>query len=127
MLSERLHCTHGRLGPNSLLTREPCTNNIECRAECIDDSHTGLCVCQLLAGQYPDLPAQEAGGSKVILNPPLPTVEELVAANAAAAAAAGGGKGGAKGGAKGGSRPASAAAAAAEKKPAADKDGKKGE
>lgn len=62
----------------------------------------------------------------MILNPPLPTVEELIAANAAAsaAAAAAGGKGGAKGGAKGASRPASAAAP---KKPAGGKDGKKGE
>lgn len=75
------------------------------------------------AGEYPDLPPQEAGGSKAILNPPLPTVEELIAANAAAAAAAGGkGAKGAKGGAKGGSRPASAAAT---KKPGA-KDTKKG-
>ena len=74
------------------------------------------------AGAYPDLPAEEAGGSKVILNPPLPTVEELVAANAAAAAAAGGK--GAKGGAKGGSRPASAATGAG-KKPGG-KDAKKG-
>ena len=36
------------------------------------------------AGEYPELPPQEAGGSKVILNPPLPSVEELIAANAAA-------------------------------------------
>jgi len=75
-----------------------------------------------ITGEYPDLPPQEAGGSKVILKPPLPTVEELIAANAAAAAAAGGK--GAKGGAKGGSRPASAAAGTG-KKPGA-KDGKNG-
>jgi hypothetical protein len=75
------------------------------------------------AGEYPELPPHEAGGSTSILNPPLPTVEELIAANAAAAAAAGGK--GAKGGAKGASRPASAAASAAGKKPGA-KDGKKG-
>lgn len=35
-------------------------------------------------GEYPDLPAGDAGGSKVILNPPLPTLEELLADEAAA-------------------------------------------
>lgn len=78
-----------------------------------------LCVN---AGEYPDLPPAEAGGSKIILNPPLPTVEELLAANAAAAAEAGGK--GAKGG-KGASRPASAAPGPA-KGAAKGKDGKKG-
>ncbi|WIA42292.1 hypothetical protein OEZ86_008306 [Tetradesmus obliquus] len=37
-------------------------------------------------GEYPDLPPEEAGGSKVILQPPLPSVEELLADEAAAAA-----------------------------------------
>lgn len=84
-----------------------------------------VCVCH--TGEYPDLPSESAGGSKAILNPPLPTVEELIANHAAATAAAGG-KGGAKGGAKaaaakGGSRPASAAAAAAGAKPGTAKKG----
>eukprot|EP00878_Enallax_costatus_P017399 GHUV01018273.1.p1 GENE.GHUV01018273.1~~GHUV01018273.1.p1 ORF type:complete len:830 (+),score=314.81 GHUV01018273.1:156-2492(+) len=59
-------------------------------------------------GEYPDLPDVDAGGSKSILNPPLPTLEELLADDPAA-----GGKDG-----KGKGKPASA-------KPAA-KDGGKG-
>ncbi|KAF6264066.1 hypothetical protein COO60DRAFT_270081 [Scenedesmus sp. NREL 46B-D3] len=55
-------------------------------------------------GEYPDLPADEEGGSKVILQPLLPSVEELLASEAAAA----GDK------AKKGGKPSSAAA----KKPA---------
>lgn len=65
-------------------------------------------------GKYPDLPPPEAGGSKPILNPPLPTVQQLLDANAAAvAAAAAARKGAAKGSGKG-----SAAAAAAAPAPA---------
>jgi hypothetical protein len=99
---------------------------------CISTDSRRLCSPTsraLPAGEYPDLPPESAGGSKAILNPPLPTVEELIASHAAAAAAAGGGKGGAKGGAKGaaaakgGSRLASAAAAAGAKPGAAKKGG----
>lgn len=43
-------------------------------------------------GEYPDLPEPEAGGSKVILNPPLPTLEELLADEAAAGGKDGKGK-----------------------------------
>lgn len=44
-------------------------------------------------GDYPELPEPDKGGSKQILNPPLPTVEEILARKEAEAAAAGGGKG----------------------------------
>lgn len=64
-------------------------------------------------GEYPDLPPQEEGGSAVILQPPLPTLEELLADKTAAP--------GDKKGGKGGSKPASAAA-----KKGTGKDGKGG-
>lgn len=93
--------------------------------DCMFDTHTG---------EYPDLPAAEAGGSKVILNPPLPTIQQLLDANAAAAAA-GGSKGKGKGaGAKAASasqqqqgRPASSPAKASSGKQAGGKGGKAGE
>jgi hypothetical protein len=50
-------------------------------------------------GEYPDLPSEEEGGSKTILNPLPPSVESLLAAQAEAAAAKGG---------KGSSKPAAA-------------------
>jgi len=46
-------------------------------------------------GAYPDFPDPSDGGSKLILSPPLPTIEGLIAA--AAEGADGGGKKGAKG------------------------------
>jgi hypothetical protein len=87
---------------------------------------TCTCTCTRTCtptGEFPDLPPPEAGGSKAILNPPLPTVQQLLDASAAAAAAggAGGSKGQGKAGAAaaagraggGASRPVSAAAGAA--------------
>jgi hypothetical protein len=41
-------------------------------------------------GEYPDLPAEDEGGSKCILNPPLPTLEQLLADDTNAEGAKGG-------------------------------------
>lgn len=57
-------------------------------------------------GEYPDLPSEADGGSKVILRPPMPSLAEVIAANAAA-----GGNSAAKAGGKGAKSGSSDAAA----------------